>query len=167
VAIDTSTGTLGDAQLAVLDGSGILATVNDDSSFSLDPFAGASLAPSTHWVLVREYGNGTGTFQLHVRPILYFADTITNRSLYVNDKAGRQVHAFAALQALPAPLPMPFPFQGNLLLDVSLHVYLGAQTVPATGFATWPINFQPFPVLLQGLTHDPAPGLLLMTELVR
>ena len=117
-------------------------------------------------VLVRDYFNGANSFNVSVRPEIYFRDRVNDRTLVVEDKSGRQLHLFATAGLLPTPVPLFAPIQGNLLLDLTVFIYLGPQPVPASGTLNWPLNFQPYPVALQGLTIQAAPLDARMTQAV-
>jgi hypothetical protein len=134
----------------------------------MDLFGGGAVTGARRiHVLVHDQQNLPGTIDFSVRPQLWFRNAATDRTLLVADEAGRQVHLFASLALLPAPVPLPAPLQGNLLIDLGLHVYVGAQTMPASGRLTWPLSFQPYPVALQGLSVAASPFDAAMTQAVR
>ena len=162
--VDTSTNGF-DGTLSVLDAKGLAVLFNEDARGSLDPFDGAMLAPGEHWVCVREWGNATGSFDLHVQPPMFFADPAMRTSLQNLDKAGQQLYLFVGLQRIANPLPLP-PLTGNLLIDPALIAFVGQAGIPASGTYTWGLNFAPYQIVLQGVSLQPTLATASFTDLV-
>lgn len=167
VLADTTNGTLQDPQIALLDATGLCVAQNEDFGPNYDSFAGAALGTGDHYVLVRDWNNQTGTFLFGAEPRLFYIDAQSNKTLISADKAGRQVFALAAVSLLGTPVPLPPPIQGNLLIDLTISIGLGTQTIPAGGTVQWPYNFTPYNVVLQGVSLDSPVTTLIMTNDVR
>jgi hypothetical protein len=157
----------GFSMVAILDDAGRSLGWDTDAGFSPTLAVGADVGMGRYHILIRDLVNRAVTADASIRPQIYFRNRVTDRTLVVEDKVGRQMHLFAAAALLPGPLMLSPPIQGNLLIDLNLHVYLGAQTVPIAGIVTWPLGFQPYPVALQGVTVSPSPFELAMTQAVR
>jgi hypothetical protein len=167
---DTATTSLDDPVLAVIDENGGLLLANDqDAVLAPDSFGGRELSRGCYSVLVREYANRPGTFDLRIGTRAFFTDAVSARTLNFNEKAGRGVAMLAAANVLPAPLPLPQPIQGLLWLDLSVWVPLPAVVVPPSGVFVAPTpNFNLFPTIkLQGLSFVIANNDFVMTDVVR
>src|SRR5690606_21928272 len=137
VAVDTSSGTLSDPMLAVLDGtSGLLVLANDDGT-SLDSEQSQRVGPGPYWVIVRDYGNNFGSFDLRVEPPLWTGLVGGTRVPLGREKDGDLSALFATALSLPPTPIIPGLIDGFLLVDLNTGLVVGTQTVPADGSLTW------------------------------
>ncbi len=156
VLADTSLTTLGDPMLAILDANGNCLAYDDDGGPGTDSFGGNRIGTGVHWALVRDYGNGTGTFDLAVTGPIAFPAT-TKGNLELKDKAGNVQFLYAAASVLGFPFPVPLPFTGNILINPGALVALPGVSIPASGKMTYPAVFPNLPYFVQGLSVTLAP----------
>ena len=170
VEFKTATGSSSvlDTQIAVLNSAGICQGWDDDSFGVFDSASGGNLTEGTYWLLVRDWYNATGSFDLHVHPPLAFEDAVTNRTLGSRDKAGNANYVFVGINVLPTGILLPPPITGKLLIDLSLYVQLGPVVTPGSGTIQWVPSLQGYPGLVaQGISVVPTLTSARMTDIVK
>jgi hypothetical protein len=161
--VDSSGGTLPDPQLSLLDDQGVAFGFDDDGGPGLDSFAGTWVpADRALWVLVREFGAATGSFDLVVEAPLH---RNAAGHLFSHDKGGRWVALFGSGRLAASPLPAPAPIAGNLLLDPSGLAFFFVFQLPSSGVLGYPLD--PFNGWVQGLSMVELPFAGRLTNVVR
>ena len=156
VLVDTSLGTLPDPMLAILDANGTCVAFDDDGGPGADSLGGTRIGDGAHWALIRDYGSGTGTFDLAVTGPIAFPAT-TKGNLELKDKAGNVHFLYATPSLLGFGFPVPAPFTGNLLVNLGTFVALPPLPIPISGNVTYPATFPNLPYFVQGLSVTLAP----------
>src|SRR5690606_7822386 len=110
------------------------------------------VGPGPYWVIVRDYGNNFGSFDLRVEPPLWIELVGGTRVPLGREKDGDLSALFATALSLPPTPIIPGLIDGFLLVDLNTGLVVGTQTVPADGSLTW-ITLPPgFGGYLQSLT---------------
>lgn len=156
VLVDTALTTLPDPMLAILDASGACLAFDDDGGPGTDSLGGTRIGVGAHWALIRDFGSGTGTFDLAVTGPIAFPTT-TKGNLELKDKAGNVHFLYATPSLLGFGFPVPAPFTGNLLVNLGAFVALPPLPIPISGNVTYPATFPNLPYFVQGLSVTLAP----------
>ena len=135
IAVDTPNSTI-DPVLSVLDGSGRVVVFDDDGGPGLDSFGHGRLAPGVYSIIVRDFGNNSsGEFDLTISaPLSWDAGRVPTAI----GSEGDLVALFAGAFTSPPLWVLPHLTEGYLLMDPSVFILLGTQTVGADGTATFP-----------------------------
>ncbi len=167
----TLTGTgftpLPDGMMSLIDAQTGLRVDLDDDAFGFDPHVGALLQPGHYWLVVREYHDDVGTFDLNVEAPIRYEDPVNLHTLRGLAKEGDLLAIWASAFEIP-PVPLlPGFINGFLQIDLGSALLADAQFVGPSGRTTGPTLPLGFVYVAQGAVFPGGNFPIDMTELLR